>query len=103
MVEEAWSSFLCTFSRSPPNCPNWVLTAPSSCHTSLERFSTAVADSGEGRWTLEAAVDEGVPVPVLAAALFARFESRGGADFANRLLSAMRDQFGGHGQGPQGK
>jgi 6-phosphogluconate dehydrogenase len=55
-----------------------------------------VSDSGEGRWTLEAAIEEGVPAQVLSAALFERFSSRGNADFANRLLSAMRYQFGGH-------
>jgi 6-phosphogluconate dehydrogenase len=55
-----------------------------------------VSDSGEGRWTVLAAVDEGVPVHVLSAALFDRFESRGEADFANKILSAMRKQFGGH-------
>ena len=62
----------------------------------LENFSGRVSDSGEGRWTINAAVDEGVPVPVLSAALFQRFSSRGEADFANKILSAMRMQFGGH-------
>jgi 6-phosphogluconate dehydrogenase len=62
----------------------------------LEGFSGRVSDSGEGRWTINAAVDEGVPVPVLSAALFQRFSSRGEADFANKILSAMRFQFGGH-------
>jgi 6-phosphogluconate dehydrogenase len=62
----------------------------------LEDFSGRVSDSGEGRWTITAAIEEGVPVPVLSAALFARFSSRGEADFANRILSAMRKQFGGH-------
>jgi len=66
----------------------------------LDRFSGRVSDSGEGRWTLEAAIDEGVPVPVLATALFARFTSRGQADFANRVLSAMRFEFGGHTEKP---
>jgi 6-phosphogluconate dehydrogenase len=55
-----------------------------------------VSDSGEGRWTIQAAVDAGVPVHVLSAALFDRFASRGEADFANRVLSAMRRGFGGH-------
>jgi 6-phosphogluconate dehydrogenase len=55
-----------------------------------------VSDSGEGRWTVQAAVDEGVPAYVLAAALFARFASRGRAEFANKVLSAMRLGFGGH-------
>jgi 6-phosphogluconate dehydrogenase len=62
----------------------------------LEGFSGRVSDSGEGRWTLLAAVDEGVPVHVLSASLFDRFESRDEAEFANRILSAMRKQFGGH-------
>jgi 6-phosphogluconate dehydrogenase len=65
-------------------------------HPQLEGFSGRVSDSGEGRWTINAAVEEGVPVPVLSAALFQRFSSRGEADFANRILSAMRFQFGGH-------
>ena len=63
---------------------------------SLAQFAGRVSDSGEGRWTLEAAIDESVPADVLAAALFARFTSRGEADFASRLLSALRFQFGGH-------
>jgi 6-phosphogluconate dehydrogenase len=62
----------------------------------LDSFHGRVSDSGEGRWTVMAAVDEGVPVPVLSAALFARFTSRGHADFASKVLSAMRMQFGGH-------
>jgi 6-phosphogluconate dehydrogenase len=62
----------------------------------LENFSGRVSDSGEGRWTIAAAVDEAVPTPVLSAALYERFASRGEADFADRLLSAMRFQFGGH-------
>ena len=62
----------------------------------LEGFGGRVSDSGEGRWTIAAAIDEGVPVDVLAASLFARFSSRGQADFQNKLLSAMRYAFGGH-------
>jgi len=62
----------------------------------LENFAGHVADSGEGRWTIEAAVDTSVPVPVLATALFSRFSSRGEDDYANRTLSAMRLGFGGH-------
>jgi 6-phosphogluconate dehydrogenase len=62
----------------------------------LDAFAGRVSDSGEGRWTLHASVDEGVPAPVLAAALYQRFSSRGGADFADRVLSAMRHAFGGH-------
>jgi 6-phosphogluconate dehydrogenase len=63
----------------------------------LEKFSAAVSDSGEGRWTIQAAIEEGVPTHVLSAALYDRFASRGRADFANRVLSAMRFSFGGHG------
>ncbi|MGB6102235.1 MAG: decarboxylating 6-phosphogluconate dehydrogenase [Pusillimonas sp.] len=62
----------------------------------LDGYTGHVSDSGEGRWALAAAIDQGVPVPVLSAALFSRFESRGHADYANRVLSAMRRQFGGH-------
>jgi 6-phosphogluconate dehydrogenase len=62
----------------------------------LADFAGRVSDSGEGRWTLQAAIDESVPAPVISAALFARFGSRGGADYADRLLSALRFGFGGH-------
>jgi 6-phosphogluconate dehydrogenase len=62
----------------------------------LARFEGHVSDSGEGRWTIKAAIDEAVPVPVLSAALFARFSSRGEAEFQDKLLSAMRYEFGGH-------
>jgi 6-phosphogluconate dehydrogenase len=62
----------------------------------LTKFAGRVSDSGEGRWTIKAAIDEAVPAPVLTAALYERFTSRGAADFANKLLSAMRFQFGGH-------
>jgi 6-phosphogluconate dehydrogenase len=63
-------------------------------------FSGRVSDSGEGRWTSLAAIDEGVPAHVLTAALFARFSSRGEATYADKLLSAMRKQFGGHDEKP---
>ena len=59
-----------------------------------------VSDSSEGRWTNQVAIDEGAPVPVLSAAMLARFTSRGNADFANRVLSAMRYEFGGHAEKP---
>jgi 6-phosphogluconate dehydrogenase len=62
----------------------------------LAKFAGRVSDSGEGRWTIQAAIDEAVPAPVLTAALYERFTSRGEADFPNKLLSAMRFQFGGH-------
>jgi 6-phosphogluconate dehydrogenase len=67
----------------------------------LKNFAGSVADSGEGRWTLQAAIDEGVPAPMLSAALFDRFSSRGQADYADKLLSAMRLQFGGHVEQPK--
>jgi 6-phosphogluconate dehydrogenase len=62
----------------------------------LDSYAGRVADSGEGRWTISAAIDEAVPAPVLSAALYERFASRGDADFADRVLSAMRKRFGGH-------
>jgi 6-phosphogluconate dehydrogenase len=62
----------------------------------LSKFAGRVSDSGEGRWTIKAAIDEAVPAPVLTTALYERFSSRGEADFANKLLSAMRYEFGGH-------
>jgi 6-phosphogluconate dehydrogenase len=62
----------------------------------LAKFAGRVSDSGEGRWTIKAAIDEGVPVPVLSTALYERFSSRGEADYQDKLLSAMRFQFGGH-------
>jgi 6-phosphogluconate dehydrogenase len=68
----------------------------------LSRFAGRVSDSGEGRWTALAAIDESVPAPVLSAALYQRFASRGEADFADRLLSAMRFEFGGHHEKPAG-
>ncbi len=69
----------------------------------LARFAGRVSDSGEGRWTIKAAIDEAVPAPVLTAALYSRFASRGEADFQNRILSAMRFGFGGHHEKPAGK
>jgi 6-phosphogluconate dehydrogenase len=68
--------------------------------TELKGYTGRVSDSGEGRWTVTAAIDEGVPTPVLSAALFERFSSRGEADFANRVMSAMRHDFGGHVEKP---
>jgi 6-phosphogluconate dehydrogenase len=69
----------------------------------LTKFAGRVSDSGEGRWTVKAAIDEAVPAPVLTTALYERFSSRGEADFQNRLLSAMRFQFGGHLEKPAGR
>ena len=62
----------------------------------LTNFAGKVSDSGEGRWTIKAAIDEAVPAPVLSTALYERFSSRGEADFGDKLLSAMRYEFGGH-------
>jgi 6-phosphogluconate dehydrogenase len=62
----------------------------------LAKFAGRVSDSGEGRWTIEAAIDESVPAPVLSAALYERFSSRGEDDFADKVMSALRYQFGGH-------
>lgn len=79
--------------------PSWLLDLTAEALASspeLGEFSGTVSDSGEGRWTILAAVDEGVPAHVLSAALFDRFESRGRAEFANKVLSAMRLGFGGH-------
>ncbi|MDT8443550.1 MAG: decarboxylating 6-phosphogluconate dehydrogenase [Desulfuromonadales bacterium] len=69
----------------------------------LEKFDGRVSDSGEGRWTIKAAIDEAVPAPVLSAALYSRFSSRGEAEFADKLLSAMRFEFGGHVEKSDGK
>jgi len=69
----------------------------------LSKFAGRVSDSGEGRWTIKAAIDEAVPAPVLTSALYERFSSRGEGDFANKLLSAMRYQFGGHHEKPADK
>jgi 6-phosphogluconate dehydrogenase len=78
---------------------SWLLDLTASAlyrHDDFSKFSGRVSDSGEGRWTITAAVDEGTPAPVLSAALYQRFTSRGEDDFADRLLSAMRFGFGGH-------
>src|SRR4030081_3231422 len=78
---------------------SWLLDLTAAALTedpNLPKFTGHVSDSGEGRWTIKAAIDEAVPAPVLSAALYERFSSRGEADFANKLLSAMRYQFGGH-------
>ena len=78
---------------------SWLLDLTAAAFATdpkLERFGGRVSDSGEGRWTLDAAIDEAVPAHVLAAALFQRFSSRGEAEFQDRLLSAMRFEFGGH-------
>src|SRR5262249_47700941 len=78
---------------------SWLLDLTATALTedaALAGFAGRVSDSGEGRWTIKAAIDEAVPVPVLTTALYERFTSRGEADFQDKLLSAMRFQFGGH-------
>jgi 6-phosphogluconate dehydrogenase len=78
---------------------SWLLDLTASAladNDTLSEFSGHVDDSGEGRWTVEAAIEEAVPVPVLSAALYARFRSRSGNTFGEKLLSAMRNKFGGH-------
>ena len=68
----------------------------------LKNFSGRVSDSGEGRWTIKAAIDEAVPAPVLTTALYERFASRGEAGFSDKLLAALRFEFGGHVEKPAG-
>ena len=78
---------------------SWLLDLTASAllqDPALSKFTGRVSDSGEGRWTIMAAIDETVPVPVLTTALYERFSSRGEADFSHKVLSAMRYQFGGH-------
>ena len=80
----------------------WAAAAALIHDPGLSKFAGRVSDSGEGRWTIKAAIDEGVPVHVLSAALYERFSSRGEADFADKVLSAMRYEFGGHLEKPAG-
>jgi len=78
---------------------SWLLDLTAAALTkdpTLSNFAGKVSDSGEGRWTIKAAIDEAVPVPVLSTALYERFSSRGEATFGDKLLSAMRYEFGGH-------
>jgi 6-phosphogluconate dehydrogenase len=85
---------------------SWLLDLTASALTedpALAKFGGRVSDSGEGRWTIKAAIDEAVPVPVLTTALYSRFSSRGEADFTNKILSAMRYAFGGHLEKPAAK
>ncbi len=82
---------------------SWLLDLTASAlskDSALAQFSGQVSDSGEGRWTIKAAIDEAVPAPVLTTALYQRFNSRGEADFQNKLLSALRYEFGGHHEKP---
>ena len=84
---------------------SWLLDLQASAlikDPDLSKFGGRVSDSGEGRWTIKAAIDEGVPAHVLSSALYERFSSRGEADFADKLLSAMRYEFGGHIEKPSG-
>jgi 6-phosphogluconate dehydrogenase len=85
---------------------SWLLDLTAGALTrdpTLKQFDGRVSDSGEGRWTIKAAIDEGVPAPVLSTALYSRFSSRGEAEFADKLLSAMRFEFGGHIEKPAGE
>jgi 6-phosphogluconate dehydrogenase len=85
---------------------SWLLDLAASAlaeDPQLAKFSGRVSDSGEGRWTVKAGIDEGVPTPVLTTALYERFSSRGEADFSNKLLSALRYEFGGHLEKAAGK
>ena len=85
---------------------SWLLDLTASALTGdpqLAKFAGRVSDSGEGRWTIKAAIDEAIPSPVLTTALYERFSSRGQADFADKLLSAMRYEFGGHLEKAAGK
>jgi 6-phosphogluconate dehydrogenase len=85
---------------------SWLLDLTSSAlaqDPALTKFGGRVSDSGEGRWTIKAAIDEGVPTPVLTTALYERFSSRGQADYSDKLLSAMRYEFGGHLEKPAEK
>ncbi|HTN33699.1 MAG TPA: decarboxylating 6-phosphogluconate dehydrogenase [Marinobacter sp.] len=84
---------------------SWLLDLTAQAlhgNADLTNYAGRVSDSGEGRWTVSAAIDVGVPAPVISAALFARFSSRGNSDFANRILSAMRKGFGGHDEKEEG-
>ncbi len=83
---------------------SWLLDLTASAliaDPDLTKFGGRVSDSGEGRWTIKASIDEAVPTPVLTTALYERFSSRGDADYANKLLSAMRFEFGGHLEKPE--
>jgi 6-phosphogluconate dehydrogenase len=83
---------------------SWLLDLTASAlakDPTLANFAGRVSDSGEGRWTIKAAIDEAVPAPVLSTALYQRFSSRGEADFGDKLLSAMRFEFGGHVEKPK--
>jgi 6-phosphogluconate dehydrogenase len=85
---------------------SWLLDLAASAlveDPQLAKFSGRVSDSGEGRWTIKAGIDEGVPTPVLTTALYERFSSRGEADFSNKILSALRYEFGGHLEKAAGK
>jgi len=85
---------------------SWLLDLTASALTGdpqLSKFAGRVSDSGEGRWTIKAAIDEAIPTPVLTTSLYERFSSRGEADFADKLLSAMRYEFGGHLEKAAGK
>jgi 6-phosphogluconate dehydrogenase len=90
---------ICEVWRRGSVISSWLLDLTAAAFVEdpeLSAFSGRVSDSGEGRWTIQAAIEAGAPTPVLATALFSRFTSRGEAEFSNQVLSAMRKQFGGH-------
>ena len=85
---------------------SWLLDLTAAAlrgNPDFSNFAGRVSDSGEGRWTVQAAVDEGIPTPVISAALSSRFASRGNEEYAGKLLSAMRYEFGGHKEKPAEK
>lgn len=97
-VAEVW--------RSGSVIGSWLLDLTASAlrgNPELTDFAGRVSDSGEGRWTLQAAIDEGIPAPVIGAALFTRFASRGHEEYADKLMSAMHYEFGGHLEKKAGK
>ena len=103
MVQGLAAAEVCEVWRRGSVVASWLLDLTASALTKsrdLGSFSGRVSDSGEGRWTIAAAIDEGVPVPVLSAALYERFSSRGNGEFAARVLSALRFEFGGHQEKP---
>ena len=79
---------------------SWLLAAALRANPDLSNFSGRVSDSGEGRWTLQAAIDPGIPAPVISSALFTRLSSRGAEQFEDKVMSAMRHEFGGHVEKP---
>jgi 6-phosphogluconate dehydrogenase len=100
----AFAEGLAIFEAADEMTPAYDLDIPAQAlveSSELKEYSTEVSDSGEGRWTVQAAIEAGIPAHVLSASLYARFASRNNDEFANRVLSAMRYKFGGHNEKPQ--